>query len=91
MKSRHDADSIGVETEVDVGNRRSMNRRQFSLGELMLAVVFLSLAAALMSALEGYFFFHGLAMSVAVLFPAYLLAVLMLRHHFGQPRDGRKN
>src|SRR5262249_6376651 len=58
----------------------AMNRVQFSLSELLLAVVFLGLAAALMTAFEGHFFFHGLAMSVAVLFPAYLLAVIMLRH-----------
>lgn len=66
-----------------------MKPAQFSLAELLIAVPFLALSAALVTAHDGYFFLHGLAFSAAVLFPTYLVLVIMLRHHRGRRGPGR--
>ncbi len=50
--------------------------------ELVLAAIFVGLFAASAARTWGHFFFvPGLAMTGAVLFPAYLVLVLMFRHH----------
>ncbi len=59
-----------------------MKPPQHYLTELLLAVVFVGLVTGLALRTWGEFFFiHGLAMAAALLFPTYLLLVLMIRRH----------
>ncbi len=59
-----------------------MKPPRFSLTELLLAVVFVGLFVALAVRTWGDFFFiHGLVTAAVVLFPSYLLLVIMIRQH----------
>lgn len=69
-------------------------RFQFRLGELMLAVVFAGLYAALVAATwGGLLWAQGVAVGAIVLPPAYLVTLLMLREHRGRkaPRGEPKD
>jgi hypothetical protein len=59
-----------------------MKPTQYNLTELLLAVVFVGLFVALAAKTWGEFFFiHGLVTAAVLLFPTYLLLVLMIRRH----------
>ncbi len=59
-----------------------MKPPQFSLTELLLAVVFVGVFVALAVRIwGGFFFIHGLVMAAVILFPTYLLLVIMIRQH----------
>ncbi len=59
-----------------------MKPPQFSLTELLLAVVFDGVFVALAVRIwGGFFFIHGLVMAAVILFPTYLLLVIMIRQH----------
>jgi hypothetical protein len=69
-----------------------MKPPQCDLAEFLLAVVFIGLFTSLaVRTWGGFFFIHGLVMSAAVLFPSYLLLVLMIRRHRSRQDDLRNH
>jgi hypothetical protein len=59
-----------------------MRLPQFHLVELLLAVVFIGFFAGLAARTwGGFFIIHGLLIAATLLFPAYLLLVIMMRQH----------
>ncbi len=60
-----------------------MKLPQYNLYELLIAVVFLGLFAAVAAetAWNPYYFIHGIVMAAVLLLPIYLLVILMIRQH----------
>jgi len=68
-----------------------MKPPQYNLAELLLAVVFVGLSTALaVRTWGGFFFIHGLVTAAVLLFPTYLLLVLVIRRH-RSPQDDLGN
>jgi hypothetical protein len=69
-----------------------MKPPQCDLAEFLLAGVFIGLFTSLAVRIwGGFFFIHGLVMSAAVLFPTYVLLVLMTRRHRWRQDDLRNH
>ncbi len=67
-----------------------MRSPPFNRVELALAVLFVGVFAGITwGAWESFFWLHALAMSAALLFPTYLILVLMLRRYRERGKGGR--
>jgi hypothetical protein len=66
-----------------------MKSFQLKLGEAVITVVFLALYFDIIAtSLYGLFWLFAVVGSSAILVPAYLVSLLMWRHHFG-PRPAK--
>jgi len=63
---------------------------QGCIQELLLAIPFVGLFVALaVRTWGGFFFVHGLVTAAVLLFPSYLLLVLIIRRHCSRQKDLR--
>jgi hypothetical protein len=67
-----------------------MRSHPLDRAELALAILFVGIFAGVTwSAWESFFWLHALTTSAALLFPTYLILVLMLRRYREAGKDGR--